>query len=146
VIERTSLSSARGKLLALSLLLLVLLPGRIPCHAQSRSVALTFDDLPAAQTKDPSEAELINRAILASLDRHHVPAIGFVIGKRAEEIGTARGMQLLRDWIQHGYDLGNHTYSHFDLDDISADQLGQDVTANEPFFLPLLPAAKRSPR
>jgi peptidoglycan/xylan/chitin deacetylase (PgdA/CDA1 family) len=113
--------------------------------SQSLSVALTFDDLPSAQTKDVAEAELINRKILAALDRHRAPAIGFVIGKRAEEIGKARGMQLLGDWVHHGYRLGNHTYSHPDLNDISADRFAQEVISNEPFFLPLLPAAERSP-
>jgi hypothetical protein len=52
----------------------------------SRTVALTFDDLPAAGTKNPNEDKSVstadvramNEAIIAVLKRHHAPAIGFV--------------------------------------------------------------------
>src|SRR2546430_8629438 len=71
-----------------SLLILVSL---LPCFGQRHTVALTFDDLPAAETKDAVEAGLINRAILDGLERHHAPATAFVIEKRVQEIGESQG-------------------------------------------------------
>lgn len=82
----------------------------IPCAAQQRSVAVTFDDLPIAGDIGPTEARFANTAILDSLDRHHVPAIGFVIENRVKEIGEKPGADVLSEWVKRGYDLGN---THF---------------------------------
>jgi peptidoglycan/xylan/chitin deacetylase (PgdA/CDA1 family) len=144
-VKTRSFVMARGIAPALVLVALSLSFGATRSGPPPPSVALTFDDLPAAQTKDPVEAGLITRNILGVLNRHHAPAIGFVIGKRVEGIGKTRGTELLRAWVQHGFDLGNHTYSHPDLDSISPDQFAQEVVSNEAFFVPLLPRAKRSP-
>ncbi len=59
--------------------------------AQPRTVALTFDDLPAVGMKTAEEARSINLAILKALARHHAPAIGFVIESKLQEIGTQPG-------------------------------------------------------
>ena len=64
-------------------------------------VALTFDDGPDA-TWTPR--------ILDVLRREHVPATFFVIGKEAE-----RYPRLLRQEIDEGHVIGDHTYSHPDL-------------------------------
>jgi peptidoglycan/xylan/chitin deacetylase (PgdA/CDA1 family) len=109
-----------------------------------RSVALTFDDLPVAPTDHPAAATAIIGAILQALDRHHAPAIGFVIGKRVEAVGGGEGTRLLQDWVRRGYDLGNHTYSHTDLNDVSAAQYERDVVADEMYFAPLMAAARHS--
>jgi peptidoglycan/xylan/chitin deacetylase (PgdA/CDA1 family)/GT2 family glycosyltransferase len=64
-------------------------------------VALTFDDGP-----DPTWTP----RILAVLRREHVPATFFVIGQQAE-----RYPRLLREEVQGGHVIGDHTYSHPDL-------------------------------
>jgi peptidoglycan/xylan/chitin deacetylase (PgdA/CDA1 family) len=89
--------------------LFMLMVCAFPSSAQQRSVAITFDDLPAAGTTDPTEARSLNISILDSLDRHHAPAIGFVIESRVQEIGNAQGLELLGQWVGRGYELGNHT-------------------------------------
>jgi len=56
-----------------------------PRPAQTR-LALTFDDLPVAGTRNPDEDQClstpdiraINEAMVSTLARHHAPAIGFV--------------------------------------------------------------------
>jgi peptidoglycan/xylan/chitin deacetylase (PgdA/CDA1 family) len=75
------------------------------CSAQPRTVALTFDDLPGT--------EMVNRAILNALAKHRAPAIGFVIDSKVQDI------EILREWLKHGQDLGNHTFSHRDLNDLT---------------------------
>ncbi|MCA1841712.1 MAG: glycosyltransferase [Actinobacteria bacterium] len=64
-------------------------------------VALTFDDGP-----DPTWTP----RILKVLRREHVPATFFLIGREAE-----RHPQLMRDEIDDGHVVGDHTYSHPDL-------------------------------
>ena len=99
--------------------------------AQQRTVAMTFDDLPVAGTMDPSEAQDINETILEALDRHHVPAIGFVIGKRVKDIGETQGKDVLGEWVQRGYDLGNHTYSHTSFNGLTVEQFKEEILKGE---------------
>ena len=68
-------------------------------RTESRTVALTFDDLPGADSRDAGELASTNLAILQALDRHHAPATGFVIGERAESVSNGR--MLLERWIEH---------------------------------------------
>ena len=112
-------------------------------HAQGRTVALTFDDLPGADSRDGGELASTNIAILQALDRHHAAATGFVIGERVEALPNGRG--LLQMWIDHGYDLGNHTYSHGDLNGQSVEAFGEDVTRGEAVFRGLLPSPRTQP-
>jgi peptidoglycan/xylan/chitin deacetylase (PgdA/CDA1 family) len=118
----------------------------IGCVPQPRTVALTFDDLPAVGAMDAAQAESVNRAILASLDKHHAPAIGFVNEKKVQSIGDALGGRILGDWIQHGHDLGNHLYSHPDLNNLTVEQFQDELISGEATFGPMLAAQGKSPR
>jgi peptidoglycan/xylan/chitin deacetylase (PgdA/CDA1 family) len=114
--------------------------------AQQRSVAVTFDDLPVAGTADAAEARSINTSILDSLDRHRVPSIGFVIEARVQEIGEVQGKQILGQWVERGYDLGNHTFSHTIPDDLTAEQFNDGVITGEPSLATALAKAGKAPR
>ena len=96
------------------------------CFAQS--VALTFDDLPVAGGVDATaigNSIAINGAILASLAKHHAMAIGFVNQKRVGDPGV------LARWIAAGHQLGNHGYSHADLNELSLAQFEEEVVKGE---------------
>lgn len=114
--------------------------------AQQRSVALTFDDLPVAATSDPSEARYINLSILDSLDRHHAPAIGFVIERRVQQVSDSQGPKLLDQWVRRGYDLGNHTLSHVDINNLSVEQIEQEIVGGEGSFVVALASVGKTPR
>ena len=118
----------------------------LPALAQQRSVAVTFDDLPVQGTVDPIEARSINISILSSVDRHHVPAIGFVIGQRAQEIGDGQGKELLREWVKRRYDLGNHTFSHIISDVLTVEQFEHEIVAGEATIVPVLASVGKTPR
>jgi peptidoglycan/xylan/chitin deacetylase (PgdA/CDA1 family) len=108
--------------------------------AQPRSVALTFDDLPIAGSVgagDAAEAARINHAILAALARHHAPAVAFVIEGGVETIGVAPGRAILREWLEQGHELGNHTYSHPDLNTLTVEQFRSEVIRGEASIGPL---------
>ena len=116
--------------------------------AQGRTVAITVDDLPYARgslaTPNVSEvqsvAETVNGKLLNAFKVHHVPVTGFVIQNRVESLG-ASGTQILRQWISQGFDLGNHTYSHPDINDLSPEQIEQEIVRGESIIGPLMKEA-----
>jgi peptidoglycan-N-acetylglucosamine deacetylase len=144
VANRLSLAArSRGALaLCLSACLLLFFIAA-PAAVQPPTVALTFDDLPAAATKDPAEAESFNRAILDSLAKHHAPAIGFVNEKKVVELG---GEEILEQWVRRGFDLGNHTFSHADLNNLTLEEFKQEVISGEASFALALAEVNKTPR
>jgi peptidoglycan/xylan/chitin deacetylase (PgdA/CDA1 family) len=112
-------------------------------RAQQRTVALTFDDLPAADTSNAHEARALNLSILDSLDRHHAPAIGFVIERRVQELA---GADLLDEWVKRGYELGNHSLSHVDMNGLTTEQVKQEIIGGEGAFVAALAKASKKPR
>lgn len=119
---------------------------------QTRTVALTFDDLPLAVAGSEglqshervAEAQRVNRAILAALKRHHAPAIAFVNEKKVIGDGaTEQNREILRQWIRDGHDLGNHTFSHPDLSTMSTADFEREVLTGEASIKPLMSQAGR---
>jgi peptidoglycan/xylan/chitin deacetylase (PgdA/CDA1 family) len=120
--------------------------GALSSLGQQRTVAVTFDDLPMAGTASSEEAQSINLSILDSLDRHHIPSIGFVIESRVQEIGKVQGIKMLDEWVARGHQLGNHTFSHVISDDLSADQFDDGIIAGESSFAAALAKGGKTPR
>ncbi len=118
----------------------------VPSLAQQRSVALTFDDLPVVGTSDPAQARAINLSILDSLDRHHAPAIGMVVEGRVQEVGRSQGADLLNEWVRRGYDLGNHTLSHGEMNDLTVEQIEKEIVGGEGAFVTALASVGKTPR
>ncbi len=100
-----------GPIVAASLAAQPLPPGRAPA---ARVVAITLDDLPVGGATDPARWPEVTRGLLDALTARRVPAVGFVneiklhVGLRLD---TAR-VALLRDWLEAGQELGNHTFAH----------------------------------
>jgi peptidoglycan/xylan/chitin deacetylase (PgdA/CDA1 family) len=99
--------------------------------AQGRTVAFTFDDLPIAAGGDALEARQVNSAILSVLAKHHAVATAFVNDQTVQRIGTAEGRAILQLWVDRGNELGNHTFSHPDLNEISVEQFKDEVIRGE---------------
>jgi peptidoglycan/xylan/chitin deacetylase (PgdA/CDA1 family) len=105
-----------------------------PAPAPERfDIAITVDDLPAHGELPPGMTRLgIAQSYLATLKAHGVPeAFGFVNGSRLDkEPGTA---SVLAAWRQAGYPLGNHTWSHMNLERAPSFAAWQaDAIAGEP--------------
>jgi peptidoglycan/xylan/chitin deacetylase (PgdA/CDA1 family) len=118
--------------------------------AQGRTVAITVDDLPyAPATANVSEgaaaAETVNGQLLKAFSRHRAPVIGFVIQKRVEAIGFASGIRILEAWVNHGFDLGNHTYSHLYSNDLSPEEIERDIVRGESTLKSLMNKAGKKP-
>jgi peptidoglycan/xylan/chitin deacetylase (PgdA/CDA1 family) len=121
--------------------LAVLLLAASVAYAQQKTVAVTVDDLAwAGGTVPPANAIAINHALLSAFRIRRIPVTGFVIQKRADSLG-ATGSQILKDWIAEGFDLGNHTYSHPDFNDLSAEQMEDEIVRGEAAIAPLMKAA-----
>jgi peptidoglycan/xylan/chitin deacetylase (PgdA/CDA1 family) len=118
-----------------------------PGSLETRLVALTFDDLPAVGTRNPDEdrslstpdIRAMNEAMVSTLKRHHAPAIGFVNERGISEAPDAEERRaILRLWLRAGLDLGNHTYSHADLNQLSAEEFEQEIEKGEASIGPLM--------
>ncbi len=118
--------------------------------AQTRTVAVTVDDLPCANCQpfaspgSPHQGSIdeANKRLIAGLVRAHAPATGFVITKGIEQAGPI-GQHVLQLWLDAGFDLGSHSYSHPNFADISTVQMESDVARADAMLRPLLKANAR---
>ena len=91
-------------------------------------------------------AKQVNEAILHAFIQHHVPATGFVIEQRAEDLGLPVSREILKQWTRPGFDLGNHLYSHPDINLLSINQIEHEITRGEAILAPLLRNTGRNPQ
>jgi peptidoglycan/xylan/chitin deacetylase (PgdA/CDA1 family) len=68
-----------------------------------------------------------------------------VIEKVVEKIGHAAGARILKQWTTQTFDLGNHTYSHPDVDRLSIEQIEGEIVRGETTFAPLMNAVGKQP-
>lgn len=100
-----------------------------PNCRQEACIALTFDDGPNPTTTP---------RILDTLARENVPATFFVVGKR-----VAGNEALLRRMQAQGEEIGNHSWSHADLTQLTPVEIRHQVTDTQ---AALVAAGIRSPR
>ena len=128
---------------ALAALFLALLPAQTP--AAKRQVCFTIDDLPwnSAVAVSQQALEQQTQRLLAGLTRHGIPAIGFINENKLVRGGVIDGgrVRLLQLWIDAGFELGNHTFSHGDLHVMPLDEFQADVVRGEAVTSKLLAAS-----
>ncbi|CCP11317.1 polysaccharide deacetylase [Stenotrophomonas maltophilia SKK35] len=129
----------RALLRALPLLLLSL---AVQAAEVDRRIAVTIDDLPWARVDEivPADLQVRHAALMAQLRQAHVPVVGFVNENKLDVDGQVQParVQMLRDWLDAGYVLGNHTYSHMDLNAKGVAAFQQDFLRGETVLRPLL--------
>jgi len=99
------------------------------CAAQK--LAITFDDLPLNGLLPPgvTRAET-TKHVLEILKKRHVPPVyGFINAKKLE--ANADGAEALKLWAA-AEPVGNHTYSHMDLEQNTAEAFEREIEENEP--------------
>lgn len=106
-----------------------------------RAVAVTFDDLPARG--DLATTRETTAKLLRTLAAERIPATGFVNESKLAVTGEAAGAALLAAWLDTGLDLGNHTYSHFSIDDVPFETYKADLIRGEVVTRRLLEARGR---
>ena len=118
----------RSVLLALPILIAVAsLPAGQLAATPPRTMAVTIDDLPYVHRAPDGYLPAAQRgtaAILATLKKHGVPAVGFVNEDKLEAATAEERIArtaLLEQWVAAGHLLGNHTYSHPDANRLTAE-------------------------
>jgi len=103
-------------------------------NAPDRQIAITIDDLPAGAANVMTAAEIneMTSKLLATLKQQKVPAVGFVNEKKLYKWGEVdERINALSQWVDAGFELGNHTYSHTSLNRAGLKAFEDDVIQGE---------------
>jgi peptidoglycan/xylan/chitin deacetylase (PgdA/CDA1 family) len=94
-------------------------------------MAITVDDLPVhGPLPRGVERVDVHRQLVEAFARHSVPEVrGFINGKQAFNDEDHRAA--LKLWLDAGHPLGNHTWSHPNMEEIGVDAYLADVDRNE---------------
>ncbi|HJV43843.1 polysaccharide deacetylase family protein [Caulobacter sp.] len=107
-------------------------------HAANKPViAFTWDDLPAHAALPPgvTRAQIATDLLKASAAAK-APAFGFINGVHTQrEPGSD---VVLRLWREAGQPLGNHTWSHPNIIDLTPEQFTAEIAQNEPMLKDLM--------
>ena len=111
--------------------------------AADRSVAITVDDLPRGGDGGPRTLEAVRamtEKLLLPFRTGHIPVIGFVNQGRQAEFDETGLRQILDLWLDSGADLGNHSRSHLNINQVPLEQYTADIVAGEPVLRAALQA------
>lgn len=98
--------------------------------APAPQIAITIDDLPVHAPYPAGVKPLaVNREMIAALKGGHVPVTAFVNAVNVKDDDT---MEALREWRAAGFALGNHTWSHPHLSELTIPQFEDELTKDEP--------------
>jgi peptidoglycan/xylan/chitin deacetylase (PgdA/CDA1 family) len=115
---------------------LLLLLCAIACGtvARAQQIAFTWDDLPAHSSLPQGQTRVgIMQDIVTAMKKAGLPpAYGFVNGVRTEQEPASTAA--LRMWRDAGLPLGNHTWSHMNLNQHTVEEFSADTLKNEPLL------------
>jgi peptidoglycan/xylan/chitin deacetylase (PgdA/CDA1 family) len=111
----------------------------LPAHTQTspkpdRQVAVTIDDLPGgmADRLPAADVTAMTARLLTTLRDQKVPVVGFVNEKKLYKPGEVdERIQALQMWLDYGFELGNHTFSHMSLNQAGLKAWEDDVIQGE---------------
>ena len=100
-------------------------------------IAFTWDDLPAHAALPPGVTRVqVAADLLKASAEAKAPAFGFINGVQTErEPGSDAALTL---WREAGQPLGNHTWSHRNIADLTAEQFIAETARNEPMLQALM--------
>lgn len=123
----------------LRILLIISLLFSSIAYAVEREIAITIDDLPLVASKmntDGNRQRSTQRftKIIQAFAKYQVPVTGFVIAGAIEK----GQWQFLEQFKQAGFMLGNHTYSHWNLNQTNADKYIADLERADKILNPIM--------
>lgn len=101
---------------------------------RTREVAITIDDLPAGAANTMSAAEITDMTtkLLTTLRDQKIPVVGFVNERKLYKFGEVEErIKALRMWLDFGFELGNHTFSHSSLNQVGLQAWEDDIVQGE---------------
>src|SRR5262252_10204742 len=99
-----------------------------------RQVAVTIDDLPAGMADRLPAADItaMTTKLLTILRDQKIPVVGFVNEKKLYKSGEVdERVRALQMWLDYGFELGNHTFSHMSLNQRELKDWEDDVVQGE---------------
>jgi len=99
-----------------------------------RQVAVTIDDLPSgmADRLPATEITAMTAKLLSTLRDQKIPVVGFVNEKKIYKPGEVdERIKALQMWLDYGFELGNHTFSHTSLNQAGLKAWEDDVIQGE---------------
>ena len=112
-----------------------------PATAQQRAeVAITVDDLPShGDLPSTMKRSDVAKSMIATFKAKGVPAVyGFV---NAKWVGDDQDKaDVLKIWVDAGFPLGNHTFSHIDINTATPEAFESEIAADEPTLQGLMGA------
>ena len=112
---------------------LLLLAGSSLAAEAHRQVAITIDDLPRGGdggAYDLAGMRDMTKKLLSPFREQKIPVIGFVNAGRVQI--DEQGLRTILDlWLDAGADLGNHSYSHPDINSVPLDVYTADIVRGE---------------
>jgi peptidoglycan-N-acetylglucosamine deacetylase len=99
-----------------------------------RQVAITIDDLPAGMADRMPAADItaMTAKLLGTLRDQKIPVVGFVNEKKLYKTGEVdERIKALQMWIDYGFELGNHTFSHASLNQVGLKAWEDEVIQGE---------------
>ena len=99
-----------------------------------RQVAITIDDLPAgmADRLPASDITAMTTRLLGTLRDQKIPVVGFVNEKKLYKTGEVDArIKALQMWLDYGFELGNHTFSHASLNQVGLKAWEDEVIQGE---------------
>ena len=115
-----------------------------------RRIAVTIDDLPwqRMDSTPPARLRSGHAALMAQLKQAGVPVTGFVNEDKLEVDGVVQPerVAMLRDWLDLGADLGNHTYGHVDAHVVGIPAFEDAIVKGERVLRPMMAERGAAPR
>lgn len=99
-----------------------------------RQVAITIDDLPAGMADRLPAADItaMTAKLLGTMRDQKIPVVGFVNEKKLYKPGEVdERIKALQMWLDYGFELGNHTFSHMSLNQVGLKAWEDDVIQGE---------------
>lgn len=106
-----------------------------------RQVAVTIDDLPAGMADRLPAANITSMTmkLLGTLRDQKIPVVGFVNEKKLYKTGEVdERIKALQMWLDYGFELGNHTFTHMSLNQSELKDWEDDVVQGESVIRMLL--------
>jgi peptidoglycan/xylan/chitin deacetylase (PgdA/CDA1 family) len=102
--------------------------------AHSQQIAFTWDDVPAHSALPPGETRVeIGRKLIDAMKAEHMTGVyGFVNGVATEREPASE--PVMKDWRAAAFPLGNHAWSHMNLNTAALADWEADVLKNEPIL------------
>jgi len=123
-----------------------------------RRISITIDDLPWVSGNDQAWEDVNSatsrrirqhhRKLLAAMKKEKAPVLGFVNESKLYSGGLLQKNRLamLEDWLDAGFELGNHTYGHISMHDVELQAYQDNILKGEIHLRPMLAKRGQSPK